>query len=112
MKEEANNPADSGLNEIMAARIEIAELNDAARQTQINDAIKALEGVIEFKIENGALHVSYDPMTTTEKKIEATVRSIGASIKAAATDTEAPHPDLPTQAAVRDTRVKGHPKDE
>jgi hypothetical protein len=56
--------------------------------------------VIELKIENGALHVSYDPLATTEKKIEQAVRSTGNTIKAAATDTENAHPDLPTSANV------------
>lgn len=79
----------------MAARIEIKELCDPSRQKQITDAIVALDGVIEAKIENGALHVSYDPLATTEKKIEQAIRSTGTTIKAAATDTEGAHPDLP-----------------
>jgi hypothetical protein len=55
-----------------------------------------LDGVIETKIEKGALHVSYDPLATTEKKIEQAIRSTGTTIKTAATDTEGAHPDLPT----------------
>jgi copper chaperone CopZ len=90
------DPADSSLREIMAARIEIKELDDPVRQKQISDAVEALDGVIETKIEKGALHVSYDPLATTEKKIEQAVRSTGTTIKAAATDTEGAHPDLPT----------------
>lgn len=58
MKEETNRAADSGLSETMAARIDIDELSDPARQRQISDAVKALDGVIEFKIENGAVYVS------------------------------------------------------
>ena len=54
----------------MAARIEINELGDPVRQKEIIDAVEVLEGVIETKIEKGALHVSYDPLATTEKKIE------------------------------------------
>ena len=80
----------------MAARIEIEELGDPARQKKITDAVEALDGVIESKIEKGALHVSYDPLVTSEKKIEEAVRSTGTAIKAAATDTESAHPDLPT----------------
>ena len=80
----------------MAARIEIKELDDPVRQKQISDAVEALDGVIETKIEKGALHVSYDPLATPEKKIEQVVRSTGTTIKAAATDTEGAHPDLPT----------------
>jgi len=55
-----------------------------------------LDGVLETKIEKGALHVSYDPLTTTEKKIEQAIRSTGTIIKAVTTDTESAHPDLPT----------------
>jgi copper chaperone CopZ len=89
------DPADSSLSETMAARIEIKELGDPTRQKQITDAIAALDGVIEAKIENDALHVSYDPLATSEKKIEQAIRSTGTTIKTAATDTESAHPDLP-----------------
>jgi hypothetical protein len=93
---EESAQADSSLSETMAARIEIEELGDPTRQKEITDAVQALNGVIETKIENGALHVSYDPLATTEKKIEQTVRSTGSSVKAAATDIETAHADLPT----------------
>jgi copper chaperone CopZ len=63
---------------------------------KMTDAVEALDGVIETKIEKDALHVSYDPLATTEKKIEQAIRSTGTTIKAAATDTEGAHPDLPT----------------
>ena len=92
--------ADSSLSETMAARIEIEELGDPAHQKKIIDAVAALDGVIETKIEKGALHVSYDPLATTEKKIEEAVRSTGSTVKAAAADRETPHPDLPTPANV------------
>ena len=81
---------------MMTARIEINELGDPAHQKKITDAVEALDGVSETKIEKGALHVSYDPLTATEKKIEEAIRSTGTTIKAAATDTEGAHPDLPT----------------
>jgi len=84
----------------MVARIEIQALGDPACQTQISEAVEPLEGVIEVKIEKGALHVSYDPLATTEKKIEQAVRSTGNTVKAAATDTKTPHPDLPTSANI------------
>jgi hypothetical protein len=64
----------------------------------MTDAIVALDGVIEAKIENDALHVSYDPLATSEKKIDQAVCSTGSTAKATATDTETPHPDLPTLA--------------
>jgi copper chaperone CopZ len=90
------DPADSSLRETMAARIEINELGDPVRQKDITDAVETLDGVIETKIENGALHVSYDPLAMTEKKIEQAIRSTGTTIKTAATDTEGAHPDLST----------------
>jgi hypothetical protein len=92
------DPAHSSLSETMAARIEIKEIGDPTRQKQIIDAIVALDGVIEAKIENDALHVSYDPLATSENKIEQAIRSVGSTVKAAATDTETAHPDLPTPA--------------
>ena len=90
------DPTDSNLSEKMVGRIEIKELGDPAHQKEITDAIEALDGVLETKIEKGALHVSYDPLETTEKKIEQAIRSTGTIIKTVTTDTESAHPDLPT----------------
>jgi copper chaperone CopZ len=98
--------ADSSLRETMVARIEIKELGDPARQKQITDAVGALGGVIETKIEKGALHVSYDPLATTEKKIEQAIRSTGTAVKAAATDTETAHPDLPMPTKAEQAAAK------
>jgi copper chaperone CopZ len=92
--------ADSSLSETMVARIEIKELGDPGREKEITDAVEALDGVIEVKIAKGALHVSYDPLATNEKKIEEAIRSTGNTVKAADTDRETPHPDLPNPANV------------
>ena len=99
MKENRDD-ADSTLNETMASRIQIKELGDSSRQKEITDAVEALDGMIEVKIAKGALHVSYDPLATNEKKIEEAIRSTGSTVKAAATDRETPHPDLPGSANV------------
>jgi copper chaperone CopZ len=95
MKKKSDH-TESTLSEPMAARIEIKELGDPGRQKEITDAVEALDGVIELKIAKDALHVSYDPLAMTEKKIEEAIRSTGSTVKAAATDRETPHPDLPT----------------
>jgi hypothetical protein len=100
MKEEPEH-ADPSLSETMVARIEIKELGDPARERKITDAVVALDGVIEARMQKGALHVSYNPLATTEKKIEQAIRSTGSTIKAAAADTEVPHPELPTSANKR-----------
>jgi copper chaperone CopZ len=102
MKEESN-AAHSSLSEPMAARIEIKELEDPVCQDHITEAVEALDGVIELKIAKGALHVSYDPLATTDKKIEKAIRSTGSTIKAVATDRQTPHPDLPMSPNVEAT---------
>src|SRR4029450_3530901 len=104
--------ADSSLSETMAARIEVNNVGDPAHQKKITDALEALDGVIETKIEKGALHVSYDPLATTEKKIEQAIRSTGTTIKAAATDTEGAHPDLPTPVNVEQAVANKSPDGE
>jgi hypothetical protein len=55
MNEEPEH-ADSSLSEIMAARLEIKELRDPTHQKRVTDTVEALDGVIETKIEKGALH--------------------------------------------------------
>ena len=82
----------SALDEVMVARIEIEGIGVAANETEMTDSVSALPGVREVKIENGAMHVSYDPLATSEKKIEKAVRASGNTVKAATTDTETPHP--------------------
>jgi hypothetical protein len=111
MKEEPDQ-AHLSLSETMVARIEIKELGDPASESQITDAILALNGVIDARIQKGALHVSYDPLATTEKKIEQAVRSTGNTVKDAATDTEAAHPNLPTPANVEQATVEKTHDDE
>ena len=82
----------SALDEVMVARIEIEGIGVAANEKEMSDSVTALPGVREVKIENGAMHVSYDPLATSEKKIEKAVRASGNTVKAATTDTETPHP--------------------
>ena len=53
-----------------------------------------------------ALRVSYDPLATSEKKIEEAIRSTGSNIKAAATDTETARPHLPTPPNVEAAAVE------
>jgi len=43
-------------------------------------------------MENGAIHVTYDPLQTTEKKIEESIRASGNSVTSAASDSEMPCP--------------------
>ncbi|PYM01810.1 MAG: hypothetical protein DMF19_05210 [Verrucomicrobia bacterium] len=91
MNEEKSQES-SALGEVMVARIEIEEIGVAANEKEMTDSVTALPGVREVKIEKGAMHVTYDPLATTEKKIEQAVRSSGNTVKTAAADTETPHP--------------------
>jgi copper chaperone CopZ len=91
MNEEKDQES-SALDETMVARIEIEEIGVAANVKEMIEAVTALPGVREVKIENGAMYVTYDPLTTSEKKIEEAVRSSGNTVKAAAAETESPHP--------------------
>lgn len=82
----------SALDTVMVARIEIERIGVDANEKEMTDAVTALPGVREVKIENGAVYVTYNPLDTTEKKIEETVRASGTTVKTATTDTETPHP--------------------
>jgi hypothetical protein len=101
MSEEPSR-ADSSLRETMAARIGIKELGDPAGQKEINDAVEALDRVIEIKIKNAALYVSRSA-SHIRKENRAGYSLHRTSIKAAATDTKAAHPDLPTPRDVEQT---------
>jgi copper chaperone CopZ len=87
-----SDPENSALSELMVARLEIEQLGDAARENGITNAVAALTGVREVTIAKGALHVTYDPLVTTEGKIEEAVRSSGNTVKGTAVDTETPQP--------------------
>jgi hypothetical protein len=89
--------SDTNLTETMAAKIDIEPVSDPAGEKRIADLVSALEGVTDFRIENGVVHVSYDPLTSSEKKIAHAVSAAGGKVKAADSETEAPHPDLPQQ---------------
>jgi copper chaperone CopZ len=91
MNEEKNQES-SALDEVMVARIEIEGIGVAANEKEMTDSVRALPGVREVKIENGAMYVTYDPLDTAEKKFEEAVRASGNTVKAATTDTESPHP--------------------
>lgn len=93
-----HHSSDTNLTETMAARIEIEPVTDPAVEKEIADAVSALEGVTDFKIEKGAIHVSYDPLITSERKIADVLSTAGGEIKAADSETEAPHPDLPRRS--------------
>jgi copper chaperone CopZ len=91
MNEEKDQES-SALNEVMVARVEIEGIGVAANEKEMTNAVTALSGVREVKIENEAMYVTYDPLDTTEKKIEEAVRASGNTVKTATTDTETPHP--------------------
>ena len=76
----------------MVARIESESLGSPAHEKAITEALNTIDGVQEVSIENGAIHVMYDPLQTTEKKIEDSIRASGNSVTSAETESETPLP--------------------
>ncbi len=76
----------------MVARIESDGVGSPTHEKAITDALDSIDGVAEVSMENGAIHVTYDPLQTTEKKIEESIRASGNSVTSAASDSEMPCP--------------------
>ena len=76
----------------MVARIESEDVCSPANEKTITDALDTLDGVQEVSIENGAVHVTYDPLQTTEKRIEDSIRAGGNSVTSTETESELPRP--------------------
>ncbi len=89
----------AALNATMEARIESEGVGSATDEKTITDALNAIEGVHEVKIAKGAIFVTYDPLKTTEKKIEESIRASGNSVTSATADTEAPNAGTATRLA-------------
>ena len=95
----------AALGATMVARIESEGLGSPTREKAITDALNAIDGVQEVSIENGAIHVTYDPVQTSEKKIEESIRASGISVTSAATDSETPRPVTGPGLAARANRA-------
>jgi len=76
----------------MVARIESEGVGSPTHDKAITNALNAIGGVQEVSIENGAIHVTYDPLQTTEKKIEDSIRASGNNVTSAETESETPRP--------------------
>jgi copper chaperone CopZ len=93
----------TALGATMVARIESEGLGSPTHEKAITDALNAIDGVHEVRIASGAIHVTYDPLKTTEKKIEESIRASGNKVTSATTDTETPSPvTAPAPAATRE----------
>ena len=86
----------------MVARIESEGVGSPTHEKAMTDALDSIDGVEEVSIENGAIHVTYDPLQTTEKRIEESIRASGNSVTSAETESEAPR--LVTGSGVAATR--------
>ena len=76
----------------MVARIESEGVGSPTHEKAITNALNTIGGVQEMSIENGAIHVTYDPLETTEKRIEDSIRASGNSVTSAETESETPRP--------------------
>ena len=94
--------ADEGrasLDATMEARIESEGVGSATDEKAISDALNAIDGVHKVKIAKGAIFVTYDPLKTTEKGIEESIRASGSNVTSATADTEAPSAATTTRLA-------------
>jgi copper chaperone CopZ len=91
----------------MVARIESEGVGSPTHEKAITDALDSIDGVEEVSIEHGAIHVTYDPLQTTEKKIEESIRASGNNVTSAASDSETPRPvSGPGLAATREPAAR------
>ncbi|PYK42315.1 MAG: hypothetical protein DME46_11345 [Verrucomicrobia bacterium] len=67
----------------MVARIESDGVGSPVRERAITDALSAIDGVSEVRIATGAIHVTYDPLKTSEKNIEESIRASGNDVAGA-----------------------------
>ena len=67
----------------MVARIESEGAGSPAHEKTITDALNTIDGVQEVSTENGAIYVTYDPLQTTEKRIEDSIRASGNGVTSA-----------------------------
>jgi copper chaperone CopZ len=97
----------TALDATMVARIESEAVGSSTHEKAITDALNAIDGVQEVRIENGAIYVTYDPLRTTEKKIEESIRARGNSVTSATTGSETPGPVIaPGDTATRETTTR------
>jgi copper chaperone CopZ len=92
-------PDETGFQEPMVARIEVENLGSAISEKAISDALRQVNGVSDVTIAKDAVHVTYDPMQTSEIKIEEAIRKSGNTVTAAETDREMPHADTAERRA-------------
>jgi copper chaperone CopZ len=86
----------TALDATMVARIESEGVGSSTHEKAITDALSAIDGVQEVRIENRAIYVTYDPLRATERKIEESIRAGGNSVTSATTDSEKPGPATAT----------------
>ena len=84
---------ETGLDDLMVARFELPE-GSAVNQADISATLHQLKGVKSITIANGAIDVTYDPLQTSERQIEESIRGTGNMPCRAETGWEKPHPDL------------------
>jgi len=90
----------------MVARIESEGVGSPTHEKAMTDALDSIDGVEEVSMENGTIHVTYDPLQTTEKRIEESIRASGNSVTSAETESEAPRPVTGSGLATREPAAR------
>lgn len=68
---------DAGGGELVQAEIQVAGLETPLVQADVIAAVQKEAGVRTVTVVEGVLHVVYDPLQMTERKLEAIVRATG-----------------------------------
>jgi hypothetical protein len=67
----------TGAEELLLATIEVEDLEKPGIQAKVEAAVRTLNGVQSASKVEGKLHVIYDPLSITEREIEAAIQGSG-----------------------------------
>lgn len=84
----------TGAEELVQATISVEHLDDPATQSDVMAAVRALDGVRSVNLVEGKLHICYDPLRITEKKLEAAIGRSGHRPEGGEVERESPFADL------------------
>ena len=84
MKEDSGAPSnEASLHEYTDADFAVAGLESPSREKELHEALEGLSGVKSIIIRQGKVTVHYEPVFTSEKKIEEAMRAAGFHISEA-----------------------------
>lgn len=83
-----------GAAEYLQATISVEHLDSVTTEDHVRKALEALPGVRSVSFVEGKLHVSYDPLQTSEQEMEAAIQKRGEHPVEGCTERVSPFADL------------------